>query len=108
MGHGGHYDKKDELLFKIIQLFVMKERYELEKGDSDDEPWTIYHKAWRVRPDDDDEKESRKNRSILPDRCHHGEKARMQDGWQAKYGRHCMGVMQGLQNVCARILERVI
>lgn len=38
MGHGGHYDKKDELLFKIIQLFVMKERYELEKGDSDDEP----------------------------------------------------------------------
>ena len=29
--HGGYYDKKDELLFKIIQLFVMKEKYELEK-----------------------------------------------------------------------------
>lgn len=38
MGHDEHYDKKGELLFKIIQLFVMKERYELEKGDSDDEP----------------------------------------------------------------------
>ena len=32
MGHGGSYDKKDELLFKIIQLFIMKEKYELEKG----------------------------------------------------------------------------
>ena len=31
MGHGGSYDKKDELLFKIIQLFIMKEKYELEK-----------------------------------------------------------------------------
>lgn len=29
--HGGSYDLKDELLFKIIQLFIMKEKYELEK-----------------------------------------------------------------------------
>lgn len=29
---GGSYDKKDELLFKLIQLFVIKEKYELEKG----------------------------------------------------------------------------
>ena len=36
MGHGGSYDIKDELLFKIIQLFIMKEKYELEKGDSDE------------------------------------------------------------------------
>lgn len=35
MGRGGYYDKKDELLFKIIQLFIMKEKYELEKGDSE-------------------------------------------------------------------------
>lgn len=35
MGHNGHYDKKDELLFKIIQLLIMKEQYELEKGDSE-------------------------------------------------------------------------
>lgn len=34
---GGRYDLKDELLFKIIQLFIMKEKYELEKGDSDDQ-----------------------------------------------------------------------
>jgi hypothetical protein len=35
MGHGGSYDKKDELLFKIIQLFIMKEKYELEKEGKD-------------------------------------------------------------------------
>lgn len=40
MRQGGHYDKKDELLFKIIQLFIIKEKYELEKedGDGDDQP----------------------------------------------------------------------
>ena len=38
MRQGGSYDKKDELLFKIIQLFIMKEKYEFEKeeGDSDE------------------------------------------------------------------------
>ena len=37
MRQGGSYDKKDELLFKIIQLFIMKEKYELEKEDGDSE-----------------------------------------------------------------------
>ena len=37
MGHGGSYDKKDELLFKIIQLFIMKEKYELEKDGGGEE-----------------------------------------------------------------------
>lgn len=31
IGRRGYYDLKDELLFKIIQLFIMKEKYELEK-----------------------------------------------------------------------------
>lgn len=39
MGRGGSYDKKDELLFEIIQLFILKEKYELEKEcDGNDEP----------------------------------------------------------------------
>ena len=37
MRQGKSYDIKDELLFKIIQLFIIKEKYELQKEDGESE-----------------------------------------------------------------------